>query len=114
MKNEQIFNKPQNIPPSIIAWAESLKDRAGIYATTYQEQNIYLIAAGLCPSGGYHIVITSGVEPDTVYYQVNDPAPDDFVIQILTYPYELLFTKQKLRFFNHNCKHFIEPQFVKL
>ncbi|MBS4032169.1 MAG: protease complex subunit PrcB family protein [Clostridiales bacterium] len=87
------------MPDEIRKWAEQHKVVAGVYETVYQGKRVYLLAAGEYPTGGYGIKVTelrgrSGV----LAYQVVGPGRDDFVIQIITYPYELVFSEDELRF----------------
>lgn len=79
------------LSPTVIDWAESHKFHAGVYYTRYGGQLVYLIAAGEKPTGGFRIVTTlSNERGDTIHYHLEGPGPDDFVIQIITYPYEII------------------------
>ncbi|MDW7650215.1 MAG: protease complex subunit PrcB family protein [Bacillota bacterium] len=83
------------MPQPITDWAETLKNRAGVFSTVYREYQVYLIAAGEKRSGGYRIVATPDPgKANTVNYTVENPGPDDFVIQVITYPYEVLLTEK--------------------
>jgi hypothetical protein len=89
------------IPPPVRDWAESVKKTAGVFRTTYHGLPVYVIACGEQPSGGYSIVVNQARgEGDTVLdCYVEAPRPTDFVIQVVTYPYEVVFSKEgPLRF----------------
>ena len=82
------------LSPVVIDWAESLKVHAGVYYTCYRQQRVYLIAAGEKPTGGFRIVANlSEGRGDTIHYHLEVPSPDDFVIQTITYPYEIIVVK---------------------
>lgn len=84
------------IPPSVRVWAESVKKTAGVFSTTYHGLPVYVIAGGEQPSGGYSVVVTGDTVLDCY---VEAPRPKDFVIQVITYPYEVVFSKEgPLRF----------------
>ncbi|MCR3923391.1 MAG: protease complex subunit PrcB family protein [Firmicutes bacterium] len=109
------MNKQINMPAPIITWAERVKDTAGIYYTPYEGQTVYAITAGEKPSGGYQVVITKQT-PSFIYYRIAGPAPADYVIQIITYPYQLLFSETPLRFIciDKGTEELIEPRYVPL
>lgn len=106
-----------NIPADILNWAEQYKTAAGIYEANLQGKRVYLLAAGECPTGGYGIVVTKPRDRSgTLTYQVVGPDRDDFVIQIITYPYELVFSVEKLRFvyLDGNSKKEVHPKIIPL
>lgn len=101
------------VPQTIRDWAESHKENEGVWRTEYQGKPVYLIAAGMRPTGGFQVVVEPSLrEIDTVIYRIAGPSPDDFVIQIITYPYELVFSEKPLRFFREDgaTKTEIMPQ----
>jgi hypothetical protein len=86
------------IPADIRSWAEQHKTVAGIYETVFQGRWVYLLAAGECPTGGYGIKVTETPERSgALTYQKVCPGQEDFVIEIITYPYELVFSEEELR-----------------
>lgn len=87
------------VPEPVLAWAESLKDQAGVHTCAYQGKYVYLIAAGERPTGGFRVVIqTADAEKSAVLFHVAGPSPDDFVIQVITYPYEIILSDSPLNF----------------
>jgi hypothetical protein len=96
-----ILGSEISIPPAVIKWAETLKTTPGVYATRYRGRPVFLVAAGECRSGGFSVIVHSMREEDGVLaYEVKKPSDEDFVIQIITYPYELVFPEkdERLRF----------------
>lgn len=98
-KKQYILGSEINIPADVRNWAEQRKTVAGVYETVFKGKRVYLLAAGECPTGGYSIKVT---EPNDISgvltYQLLGPSREDFVIQIITYPYELVFSEDELRF----------------
>ena len=89
-----IIGSKTKLPPTVTNWAESHKAQAGVYSTWYRGKRIYLVATGEKPTGGFRLVTTLAEgRGDTVHYHLESPSPDDFVIQILTYPYEIIVVK---------------------
>lgn len=108
---EIVFGRLQS-PQAVVAWAESKKNKAGIFATTFANQNVYLLAAGPCPSGGYRVEARLfSLQKATVEYWVQGPAADELVIQIVTYPYELVLSSRPLHFIrlDHNRRSVVNP-----
>jgi hypothetical protein len=110
MENKKIlFGSQIQVPQIVTRWAESLKHSAGIYETIFLGRPLYLITVGARPSGGFRVIAErSAREPGTVIFRVEGPSPDEFVIQIITYPYELIFTDTPLRFFRQESDTQIE------
>ncbi len=79
------------VPTEVRHWAENLKTAPGVYVTSYRGRPVILLAAGERPTGGYRVTVSVSPDHSTVYYSVQAPGRDDFVIQVITYPYELLF-----------------------
>jgi hypothetical protein len=96
MKNKRFTLGSQiSLPQPITDWAETLKDRAGVFSTTYRNQQIYLIAAGEQRTGGFRVAATPDLrKADTVHYVIESPDAADFVIQVITYPYEIVLTEK--------------------
>jgi hypothetical protein len=84
-----------NLPPAVTAWAESLKTGAGVYVTFYHGRAVCLLAAGECPTGGYRVTVEKPAGKNTLSYRLQAPAKDDFVIQVITYPYEVIMLEQE-------------------
>lgn len=98
-KKRYLLGNKINIPADIRNWAEQHIAAAGVYETVYQGKRVYLLAAGEYPTGGYSIkVIELRDRSGVLTYQVVGPDRDDFVIQIVTYPYELVFSEEDLCF----------------
>ncbi|HKM39113.1 MAG TPA: protease complex subunit PrcB family protein [bacterium] len=61
-------------------------------------QNTYLIITrGMCPTGGYSVVIKQALETEdqlVVEVEYKDPAPDAIVTQAITYPYAVAMIEQ--------------------
>jgi hypothetical protein len=94
-----IFGNKTNVPQAVRDWAESLKAKEGVYQTYYHGKPVYLIAAGERSTGGYRVSTEIlSLDSATLSYRVVSPPPDEFVIQIITYPYELIFSQSPLRF----------------
>jgi len=92
-KNDFVLGSQTTLPSAVRDWAESLKDRAGVYATCYQGKPVYLVAAGERPSGGYSVALSGApTEAGVLLYRITEPSAEDFVIQVITYPYELVFS----------------------
>jgi hypothetical protein len=91
-KKDFILGSQIPIPPPVKEWAESLKTTAGVYATRYRGHPAYLVAAGECRTGGFSVAVHSmRGEPSVLAYEIKKPSDGDFVIQVITYPYELVF-----------------------
>ncbi|MCW3490917.1 protease complex subunit PrcB family protein [Dethiobacter alkaliphilus] len=111
--NSIILGSQIRVPKVVMDWAESTKYQSGVFATTHAGQNVYLLAAGPCPSGGYRVTAKPAPQlPDTVEYKIEGPKNDEMVIQILTYPYELVFSSKPLQFvrLENNKRQVVEPQ----
>lgn len=99
MKTRIFLGSQIKVDKAVRGWAEALKDKEDVYCTTYRGKPVYLIAAGMRPTGGYAVSVELSLrEENRVLFQVKGPPPGDFVIQILTYPYELVFSNSPLLF----------------
>lgn len=90
------------LPPALTEWAEDNKIRSGVFCSQYRGRTVYLIAGGEKPTGGFRISVLPFCHGDNrVIYRVEGPAEEDFVIQIITYPYLLLSAEDRgeLQFF---------------
>jgi hypothetical protein len=97
-KRPFILGSESVLTEEVRQWAEALKFEAGIYCAHYNGLPIYLLAAGACSSGGYSIAVSFSNTLDQalrVDYRLVHPNPEDMVIQVITYPYEIILPLQK-------------------
>ncbi|QGT98671.1 hypothetical protein SYNTR_0078 [Candidatus Syntrophocurvum alkaliphilum] len=103
INNKNDYDKPQpdqkeligkeKMPKQVIEWAEQKKDDKGIHKKQFKSYDVYMIARGEKPTGGYEVIISNSEFNEDGKFLVDveykSPAPDEAVIMILTYPYEL-------------------------
>lgn len=79
---------------ALYSWVQENRFNTGIYYKILDNKTYILIAAGEKPTGGYTVEIDSAtvVYPGRIYItaKVTEPAPDDIVIQMITYPARLI------------------------
>ena len=92
------INKAPEGLQAVIDRNKSIED-----AMLLEERGKYwvFLARGLKPTGGYAVKVTDitteamgdGKQRLRVFYRYNDPSPDQFVTQVMTYPTELVLVK---------------------
>ncbi len=84
----------ENMSAEIQAWAQENKMVEGIHQQQFGAFDVYMLAMGEKPTGGYSIVIHNAWRDQDDIYRVKAqyqyPNPGDAVIMVITYPYELI------------------------
>ncbi len=80
------------LPAEVQAWIEDSTDRFGAQTLEHEGLLYLLVTYGEKPTGGYVVEITEIIEEEdkvVVTVHFTEPAEDEVVIQVLTYPYDL-------------------------
>lgn len=88
-----IIRDPANVPPQVARTATATKTRPGGYVVQEPNATYVVISAGEYPTGGYSIDVRSVQQVGNrieIDVELQTPAPDMMVIQVLTYPQTIL------------------------
>lgn len=91
---------PESLSGDVRAWMDKNAMRTGTYTRDADGRTYVLVAWGEKPTGGYAVrieEIARGRGGDVVVVRLRAPGPEDIVTQVITYPYDLVVTSEKLR-----------------
>lgn len=94
----EVVTDVEQLPLEVKSAIDFLKSRRGYYVFTPRDypngkDNFLFISSGAKPTGGYSLtVVSAAVAGDTlkITVQENEPAADEGVIQVITYPHLVL------------------------
>ncbi|WP_031515900.1 protease complex subunit PrcB family protein [Desulfofalx alkaliphila] len=75
-------------------WIDNQKKNPGVWTYRHRDARVIMIAMGEQPTGGYGVLVD---EPELkegtahINAEFKSPGPNDFTIQVITYPYEIIF-----------------------
>lgn len=75
-------------------WIEEHKVKPGIWTYELINTRVIMIAMGEQPTGGYGVLVSEPSLKDgaiDITVEFKKPRPDAFTIQVITYPYEIIF-----------------------
>jgi len=83
---------PDQLPAEIELWIEQSKERFAAQALEHEEILYLLVTYGEKPTAGYAVEITEIKEDEdkvVVTVHFTEPAEDEMVAQVITYPFDL-------------------------
>lgn len=96
------FDRPDvnALPPAVKKWRDENARRRGTYVRDEGDRTYVLVAWGEKSTGGYVVRIDEvarGRGGDVVVVRLAAPGPDQVVTEALTYPSDLVVTRERLR-----------------
>lgn len=91
---------PGSLPPAVKTWRDDNARRRGTYIRDEGDRTYVLVAWGEKPTGGYAVrieEIARGRGGDVVVVRLTAPGADQVVTEALTYPADLVVTRERLR-----------------